>query len=110
MLPGGELAINSVVGAYYLKNFPKLGQTGTGRWAAMFGLLNVIFRPLGGFVADALHRKTGSLWSKKILLHSLAIICGGFQIAIGVLNSKSHATMFGLIAGMAFFLAAGHGA
>jgi len=107
---GAELAINSILGAYYFKNFPKLGQTGTGQWAAMFGLLNVVFRPLGGFVADALYRKTGSVWSKKILLHSLAIICGGFQIAIGVLNSKSHATMFGLIAGMAFFLEAGNGA
>jgi NNP family nitrate/nitrite transporter-like MFS transporter len=28
---GGELAINSIIGSYYLKNFPKLGQTGSGR-------------------------------------------------------------------------------
>ncbi|KAE8447487.1 hypothetical protein EG329_010760 [Mollisiaceae sp. DMI_Dod_QoI] len=107
---GAELAINSVLGTYYLKNFPKLGQTGTGRWAAMFGLLNVVFRPLGGVVSDLLYRKTGSVWSKKIWLHSLAIICGAFQIAIGVVNSKSHSTMFGLVAGMAFFLEAGNGA
>merc|ERR1712144_84606 len=48
---GGELAINSIIGSYYLKNFPHLGQTGSGRWAAMFGLLNVFFRPLGGVIA-----------------------------------------------------------
>jgi NNP family nitrate/nitrite transporter-like MFS transporter len=107
---GAELAINSILGAYYLHNFPKLGQTGTGQWAAMFGLLNVVFRPAGGFVADFIYRKSGSVWSKKIWLHSLAIICGCFQIAIGVLNSKSHSTMFGLVAGMAFFLEAGNGA
>ncbi|PMD39984.1 nitrate transporter [Hyaloscypha variabilis F] len=107
---GAELSINSILGAYYLHNFPKLGQTGTGRWAAMFGLLNVVFRPIGGFVADFLYKKTGSVWSKKIWLHSLAVICGAFQIAIGVLNSKSHSTMFGLVAGMAFFLEAGNGA
>jgi NNP family nitrate/nitrite transporter-like MFS transporter len=107
---GAELSINSILGAYYLHNFPKLGQTGTGRWAAMFGLLNVVFRPMGGFVADFIYRKSGSVWSKKIWLHSLAIICGAFQIAIGVLDSKSHSTMFGLVAGMAFFLEAGNGA
>lgn len=47
---GAELAINSILGSYYRKNFPELGQTGSGKWAAMFGLLNVITRPLGGVV------------------------------------------------------------
>jgi len=41
---GGELAINSYLGSYYLKNFPHLGQTGSGRWASMFGLLNIVTR------------------------------------------------------------------
>lgn len=41
---GGELAINSYIGSYFLKNFPYLGQTGSGRWGSMFGLLNVITR------------------------------------------------------------------
>lgn len=44
---GGELAINSYIASYYLKNFPELGQTGAGRWGSMFGLLNVITRPVG---------------------------------------------------------------
>jgi len=107
---GAELAVNSILGAYYLKNFKFLGQSGTGQWAAMFGLLNVVCRPLGGIVSDALYRKTGSVWSKKIWMHSLAIICGAFQIAIGLKDSHSEATMFGLVAGMAFFLEAGNGA
>ncbi|KAH8648987.1 major facilitator superfamily domain-containing protein [Tricladium varicosporioides] len=106
---GAELAINSILGAYYLKNFPKLGQTGTGQWAAMFGLLNVAFRPLGGIFSDYLYKKTGKVYSKKVLLHAMAVLTGAFQIAIGVLNSKSHSTMFGLMAGMAFFLEAGNG-
>jgi len=107
---GAELSINSVLGTYYLKNFPKLGQTGSGRWAAMFGLLNVVFRPIGGLVSDFVYRKTGSVWAKKIWLHSLAIICGGFLIATGVTNSHDRNTMFGLIAGTAFFIEAGNGA
>ena len=41
---GGELAINSYIGSYYLQKFPHLGQTGSGRWASMFGLLNVFTR------------------------------------------------------------------
>lgn len=39
-----ELAINSYIARYYLKNFPYLGQTRSGQWASMFGLLNVFTR------------------------------------------------------------------
>jgi NNP family nitrate/nitrite transporter-like MFS transporter len=53
---GGELAINSILGAYYSKNFPHLGQTKSGQWAAMFGLLNVVFRPTGGIIAGSYPR------------------------------------------------------
>lgn len=89
---GAELAINSILGAYYLKNFPKLGQTGSGRWAAMFGPLNVFFRPAGGFIGDSIYKYTnGSLWAKKAWIHFVDVITG-------------------LIAGMAFFLEAGNGA
>jgi MFS transporter, NNP family, nitrate/nitrite transporter len=66
---GGELAINAVLGAYYLKNFPHLGQTGASNWAAMFGFLNFVTRPAGGMVSDVLYRATGrSLWAKKALI------------------------------------------
>ena len=108
---GAELSINSILGAYYLVNFKKtLTQSTSGDWAAMFGLLNVVFRPIGGLVSDALYRRTGSVWAKKIWLHSLNIIAGAFLIATGVTNSKDTNTMFGLIAGTAFFIEAGNGA
>ncbi|KAI9887841.1 MAG: hypothetical protein M1823_000363 [Watsoniomyces obsoletus] len=107
---GAELAINSILGAYYLKNFPRLGQTGSGNWAAMFGLLNVFFRPLGGVISDLIYKATPNLWGKKMLIHALGIITGCFMIAIGMINSQNQSTMFGLIAGMAFFLEAGNGA
>ena len=106
---GAELSINSILGAYYLKNFPKLGQTGTGRWAAMFGLLNIAFRPAGGLLSDAIYKRTG-VWGKKYLVHVYAILTGAFQIAIGLTNSHNKSTMFGLIAGMAFFLEGANGA
>ncbi len=53
---GGELAINSVLGAYFADGFPALGQTRAAYWAAMFGFLNVVTRPLGGVVSDLLYR------------------------------------------------------
>lgn len=107
---GGELAINSYLGAYYFKHFPKLGQTGSGNWAAMFGLLNVVTRPLGGIIADILYKYTNSLWVKKMWIVFVGLVAGIFLIAIGYTDPKTEAKMFGLIAGMAVFLEAGNGA
>jgi NNP family nitrate/nitrite transporter-like MFS transporter len=108
---GGELAINSTLGAYYLKNFAYLGQTQSGRWAAMFGLLNIITRPLGGFIADVIYKVTGkSLWAKKLWINFVGVMSGVFLIIIGKLDPKKLDEMIGLIAVMAIFLEAGNGA
>lgn len=123
---GGELAINSYLGSYYLKNFPHLGQTGSGRWASMFGLLNIFtrsvssrvhmisanvrFRPLGGIVADILYKYTKSVWVKKLWILFVGVVSGAFLVAIGLTNPHNESMMFGLIAGMAVFLEAGNGA
>jgi hypothetical protein len=107
---GGELAINSILGAYYLKNFPDLKQTGSGRWAAMFGLLNVFTRPAGGFIGDIIYKYTHSLWGKKFWIHFVGVTTGIFLIAIGITDPHYKPTLFGLVAGMAFFHEAGNGA
>ena len=107
---GAELAINSSLGPYYLKNFPSYGQTGTGRWAAMFGLLNVVTRPLGGILSDLIYRQNKNLWLKKAWIHVCGFVTGAFLLAIGFKDSHDPNTMFGLIGGMAVFLEAGNGA
>lgn len=108
---GGELAINSILGAYYLKNFKYLGQTTSGRWAAMFGLLNIITRPLGGFMGDLIYKMTNkNLWAKKFWIHFLGVMTGMFLIIIGKLDPHKLDEMIGLIAVMAIFLEAGNGA
>lgn len=107
---GGELAINSILGAYYLENFPTLDQTGSGRWAAMFGLLNIFTRPMGGFISDLIYKYTHSLWAKKFWIHFVGISTGIFLIAIGITDPHEKSTMFGLIAAMAFFHESGNGA
>lgn len=107
---GSELAINSILGTYYSENFPKMGQTESGQWAAMFGLLNVVCRPAGGFFGDLIYRSTGTVWSKKLLLAFFGLAMGAFQLAIGFSNPMSQSTMFGLMGGLAFFLEACNGA
>jgi NNP family nitrate/nitrite transporter-like MFS transporter len=108
--PGSEIAINSILGSYYFRNFPALGQTGSGNWAAMLGLLNFALRPLGGIVADLIYRRTHSVWAKKHWLTFAGMACGVFLLAIGLFNPQSKATMFGLVAAYAFFMEAANGA
>ncbi|KAK3986762.1 putative nitrate transporter [Cladorrhinum sp. PSN332] len=108
---GGELAINSILSAYYLKNFPTLGQTTASNYAAIFGFLNVITRPLGGVVGDLLYNHFGrSLWLKKIWIHVCGLLTGALLIIIGMLDSHHLPTMIGLIILMAVFHEAGNGA
>lgn len=107
---GSELAINSILGSYYAESFPHMGQTETGQWAAMFGLLNVVFRPAGGLIGDLVYWYTDSVWSKKLWLAFLGMLMGAFQLAIGLSNPSTQSSMFGLVAGLAFFLEASNGA
>ena len=107
---GTELCVNSILGVYYARNFPRLGQTGSGNWAAMFGLLNAIFRPAGGIASDVIYRSTKSLWAKKLLIHSFGVMMGIFLLLIGLYDPHSKATMVGLLTGLAFFEEACNGA
>ncbi|KAJ5793824.1 hypothetical protein N7457_000423 [Penicillium paradoxum] len=106
---GSELAINSILGHYYAETFPHMDQTETGQWAAMFGLLNVVFRPAGGLLGDLVYRVTDNVWSKKLLLTFLGVAMGAFQLAIGLSDPSTETAMFGLVAGLAFFLEASNG-
>jgi MFS transporter, NNP family, nitrate/nitrite transporter len=70
----------------------------------MFGLMNVVFRPLGGVVADYAYKSTKTLWAKKILLHSYCALAGVFLVAVGVTDPHNVGMMVGLInIGFAFF-------
>ena len=107
---GSELAINSILGNYFDAKFPGLGLSGSGAWAALFGLSNVIYRPLGGIVSDYGYKFTKSLWVKKLMIHGYSVILGGFLVAQGVTDSPTLGQMIGLICvGAAFFLEGANG-
>jgi len=106
---GTELAVNTILGAYYAKNL-KLGQTASGNWAAMFGILNAIFRPAGGILSDTVYHYTRSLWAKKMIVHSLELMMGAFLLLIGLLDPTTRPVMVGLMTGLAFFEEASNGA
>lgn len=104
---GGELAINSYIASYYLKNFPYLGQTHAGRWGSMFGLLNVVTRPLGGVIADLLYvHVSKNLWIKKAWINFVGIVSGIFLVAIGQVNPHNESMM----CKSHYYMVNGHGA
>ncbi|KAL2122876.1 hypothetical protein VTJ04DRAFT_3331 [Mycothermus thermophilus] len=53
---GSELAINAVLASFYSKTFPSLTQTTAANYAAMFGFLDFVARPMGGVISDLLYR------------------------------------------------------
>lgn len=96
--------MNSILGSYFAKNIPSLGLQGSGNWAAMFGLMNVLFRPLGGVVADYAYRSTKTVWAKKIVLHGYCFATGAFLVAVGLTDPHNLAKLVGLLnIGFAFF-------
>lgn len=76
----------------------------------MFGMLNVVFRPAGGLVSDYIYQHTHSVWAKKLWLLFLGVVTGVFELAIGLSNPRTESVMFGLMAGLAFFMEAANGA
>jgi len=58
---GAELALNSNLSSFYIQasGTPAWSQTLAANWAAMYGLLNVITRPMGGYIADILYVRAG---------------------------------------------------
>ncbi|KAI1171222.1 nitrate transporter [Nemania sp. FL0916] len=108
---GGELAINSVISAYYLQTAPRVGAAYAANVAAIFGFMNFAARPLGGFVSDYLYRVTGrSLWAKKLWVVACGLATGAVLVAIGLRNPRHLPVLVGLVSLMAVFLEAGNGA
>lgn len=109
---GSELAVESIISDFYIQTTTKEGiiwnyQT-AGNWAAMFGLLNIITRPLGGYISDVLYRYKG-VTVKKWWLTFLGIMNGIFLIWIGFAKFKIYSLLVAMT-GLAIFMEATNGA
>lgn len=113
---GGELAINSVLSSYYKANFPHLDQTKASNYAAIFGFLNFVTRPMGGVIADLLYNRFGrNLWMKKGWITTCGLLTGALLIVVGRVNPSEKnglniGVMVGIVTVAAIFLEAGNGA
>jgi NNP family nitrate/nitrite transporter-like MFS transporter len=110
---GSELAVEGIISDLYVQTAKiQDGMVWTsqtaGKWAAMFGLLNVLCRPLGGYLSDVLYRHKG-LTAKKWLLIFLGVIQGIFLIWIGFTKFNIY-SLIGAMTGLAIFSQATSGA
>ncbi|KAF5354720.1 hypothetical protein D9756_005270 [Leucocoprinus leucothites] len=86
---GVELAIDSkmadVLFSLYNKSQPGFTQTTAGYYTSIFGFLNIVTRPLGGYFGDVLYRTFGTK-GKKIwtllcgLIMGVTLLAGGFYL------------------------------
>lgn len=110
---GGELAINSILSSWYLTHLPRLGQQTAGQWAAMFGLLNVVTRPAGGFISDWIYRTAGpsrGVHFKKYWYGFLVFMQGVACLTVGLVDPTSLAGLVGGVAAIAIPMDAANGA
>jgi len=74
---GCELSLNGILSAFYIEasGTPAWSQSYAGDWAAMYGLLNVVTRPLGGYIADNLYHHVGVEGKKFFMIICMALYC-----------------------------------
>lgn len=107
---GGELAIESVISALYQQHQPSFSQSLAGNWGSMLGLLNVVSRPLGGYISDVLYLRFQTTKAKKFWLLTCGFIEGVFLLWMGLVPDLSIAGLIVAVTVMAFFMEAGNGA
>lgn len=111
---GGELAIESVISALYAAQAKKQGNNWStqlaGDWGSMLGLLNVVFRPLGGYISDLLYDRWPTPWVKKIWMLTCGFLMGVFCLYTGLYKDISMAGVIVSLAFMSLFMEMGNGA
>ncbi|KAG2059535.1 nitrate transporter [Suillus hirtellus] len=92
---GYELAIdvNLATVLYTLFKSPTFGQTKAGYIAGIYGLLNVFFRPLGGYFGDLIYVKFG-VPGKKYLTIACGVAQGLLSLGLGFyIDKHSHPSL-----------------
>ncbi|KAF9239855.1 major facilitator superfamily domain-containing protein [Melanogaster broomeanus] len=86
---GYELAIDANLAnvLFNLMKSPSFGQTKAGYIAGIYGFLNVVTRPLGGYWGDLIYKKFG-VPGKKYLMIALGLAQGLLSLGLGVYIDK----------------------
>jgi NNP family nitrate/nitrite transporter-like MFS transporter len=112
---GAELAVEGIISNMYKAQAKRIDkQTWSeqlaGNWAAMFGLLNVFTRPLGGYFADKLYLATGnSVTNKKYFHLALGVSQGVFFVWIGLVPDLKVHSLIAAMTFLAIFMEAQNG-
>ncbi|CAF1038949.1 unnamed protein product [Didymodactylos carnosus] len=109
---GSELAVEGMISSFYVQQ-AKISeqlwsQQKAGNWAAMFGLLNIVTRPAGGYIADLLYRNE-NVQLKKYWMLFTGLVMSIFFLWIG-LTQLHIAGLVGAMAVLAVFMDAANGA
>lgn len=120
---GCELSINSILSAFDIEasGKPAWSQSYAGDWAAMYGLLNVVSRPLGGYIGDLLYPLVGVEGKKFWMIFCMtpnatksdpvgAVVQGIVLICIGAIPNIPIHALIGATAAAAIFTEAANGA
>lgn len=107
---GTELAVESILSALYEQHKKDWPMKKAGDWASMMGLLNVVTRPLGGFISDILYHHFKTTKAKKFWMIFCGVMQGVFLIWIGFLPHLSIGGLITALSFMALFMEMGNGA
>ncbi|KIJ15905.1 hypothetical protein PAXINDRAFT_76416 [Paxillus involutus ATCC 200175] len=88
---GYELAIDANLAnvLYNLMKSPSFGQTKAGYIAGIYGFLNIVTRPLGGYWGDLIYKKFG-VPGKKYLLIAFGVVQGALSLGLGFYIDNHH--------------------
>jgi len=117
---GVELTIDNamagVLFSLYNRKQPGFTQTTAGYYTSIFGFLNIVTRPLGGYFGDVLYRSFGTK-AKKIwmllcgFIMSITLIVGGFYLQRHrVFGNAELTVLMGVFSISAIFSEIGNGA
>lgn len=110
---GSEIAVEGVISDFYVQTALEINNQHwsaqkAGNWAAIFGLLNVFTRPLGGYLADRLYLSRG-VNAKKWWMIFLQLMQGVCFVCIGLLQVDIYSLLI-LMTDLALFMEAANGA
>ncbi|RUP47260.1 major facilitator superfamily domain-containing protein [Jimgerdemannia flammicorona] len=102
---GLELAVDNVIGNFFYVRFG-MDQTTSGMLGSIFGLLNIVSRPSGGFFADRLNKVIGQGVQGRILAQQLMTLFEGVFLIAFSYSTGSLASAIAVMILFSFFVQA----